>query len=108
MNGDDSEKHSWLIAERRHNSDMSDTLVLILEQNRQIAEHIDELRAWQKDHDEKSCDLLKISGELQALVAYQRWMRTTQRIIMWMGAAIIGIVMFYHTLSNELSKFTKP
>ena len=105
---DGHEEHSWLMHERRNNPNPADVMMLILEQNRQIADRIDGIMEWQRVHDIKSCELLAVSAEVQEIIGYRRWMQVTQKIIIWLGAAILGTLLFYHNITEEISKFTKP
>lgn len=100
-------ENAWLLHERRHDPCNAESLALIAAQTAQIAAQIDDLRAWQVRHEAASCDLVRIAVELQDLVANRRWVRSTARVVAWVGAAILATLLFWRTIMEEYDKWSQ-
>lgn len=64
---------------------------------------MDTLREWQNDHQASSAAMLEMQGDLKTLITGLRWVTLTVRIVTWIGAAVLGILMFMHSVWPYLS-----
>jgi hypothetical protein len=120
---DDMER---LPSERRRYPDLKDAIGLVAYRQDRIVEKIDkiegqvaraafqiedinnrmhEYKVWQECHMEATHNLIELKDELADVVAASKWLRASRNIIMVVGGAIIGILLFYDSVIHAIENF---
>ena len=64
-----------------------------------IKEEIENFCQWMQDDSQKSAWFYQAEEDLKQLVESTRWVRTTKRLLAWIGGVVVGSIMAWNSIT---------
>ena len=78
--------------------ELGDTRVHNAHEIADIKEEIENFCAWMRNDSMKSAWFYQAEEDLRQLVESTRWVKTTKRIVAWIGGGVVGIIMAWNAV----------